>query len=56
LRVPLVTNVMRTRLKPRRARSGVIRQVTAPVRWEESVRLLIDGAWNTFVRSGPGEC
>jgi [acyl-carrier-protein] S-malonyltransferase len=28
--------------------------VTAPVRWEESVRLLIDEGVNTFVEAGPG--
>jgi len=44
-------------LKPatKRARP-LIRQVTAPVRWEESVRLLIDEGVNTFVEVGPGEC
>ena len=36
------------------AREALIRQVTAPVRWEESVRLLIDEGVNTFVEVGPG--
>ena len=37
------------------AREALIRQVTAPVRWEASVRLLIDEGVNTFVEVGPGK-
>ncbi|HET6145140.1 MAG TPA: ACP S-malonyltransferase [Candidatus Acidoferrales bacterium] len=36
------------------AREGLIRQVTLPVRWEESIRELIDQGVNTFVEVGPG--
>ena len=36
------------------ARESLIRQVTLPVRWEESVRELIDQGVNTFVEVGPG--
>jgi len=36
------------------AREALIRQVTLPVRWEESVRELIDQGVNTFVEVGPG--
>jgi [acyl-carrier-protein] S-malonyltransferase len=36
------------------ARDALIRQVTMPVRWEESVRELIDEGVNTFVEVGPG--
>ncbi len=55
LRVPLVTNVDADTIEHgTEAREALIRQVTAPVRWEESVRLLIDEGVNTFVEVGPG--
>lgn len=55
LRVPLVTNVDADTIETREeAREALIRQVTMPVRWEESVRLLIDEGVNTFVEVGPG--
>jgi [acyl-carrier-protein] S-malonyltransferase len=55
LRVPLVTNVDADTIEHGdEAREVLIRQVTAPVRWEESVRLLIDEGVNTFVEVGPG--
>jgi len=36
------------------ARSALLRQVSMPVRWEESMRLLLDEGVNTFVEVGPG--
>jgi [acyl-carrier-protein] S-malonyltransferase len=55
LRVPLATNVDADTIDTGdEAREGLIRQVTMPVRWEESVRLLIDEGVNTFVEVGPG--
>ncbi|HYU22884.1 MAG TPA: ACP S-malonyltransferase, partial [Candidatus Dormibacteraeota bacterium] len=55
LRVPLVTNVDADTIETGdAAREALIRQVTAPVRWEESVRLLIEEGVNTFVEVGPG--
>jgi [acyl-carrier-protein] S-malonyltransferase len=55
LRVPLVTNVdADTIATGDEAREALIRQVIMPVRWEESVRLLIDEGVNTFVEVGPG--
>jgi [acyl-carrier-protein] S-malonyltransferase len=55
LQWPLVTNVdADTEVKGREARDALIRQVTMPVRWEESVRALIDEGVNTFVEVGPG--
>jgi [acyl-carrier-protein] S-malonyltransferase len=54
LRVPVVTNVdADTITKGDEAREALIRQVTAAVRWEESVRMLIDEGVNTFVEVGP---
>src|SRR5205823_6824506 len=55
LRVPLATNVdADTITTGAEAREALIRQVSMPVRWEESVRLLIDEGVNTFVEVGPG--
>jgi [acyl-carrier-protein] S-malonyltransferase len=55
LRVPLVTNVDADTIEfGEEAREALIRQVTMPVRWEESVRLLIDEGVDTFVEVGPG--
>jgi len=55
LQVPLVTNVDADTIENGdEAREALIRQVTMPVRWEESVRLLTDEGVNTFVEAGPG--
>jgi len=55
LKWPLVTNVdADTETRGSEARDALVRQVTRPVRWEESVRDLIDEGVNTFVEVGPG--
>jgi [acyl-carrier-protein] S-malonyltransferase len=55
LRFPLVTNVdADTETSGDEARDALIRQVTNPVRWEESVRELFDEGVNTFIEVGPG--
>ncbi len=55
LRVPLVNNAdAELTTSGDEAREGLVRQVTLPVRWEESVRELIDQGVNTFVEVGPG--
>jgi [acyl-carrier-protein] S-malonyltransferase len=55
LRVPLVNNAdAEITTSGDEAREGLIRQVTLPVRWEESVRELVDQGVNTFVEVGPG--
>jgi [acyl-carrier-protein] S-malonyltransferase len=55
LHVPLVTNVDAEIISDGdEARESLIRQVTLPVRWEESIRVLVDEGVNTFVEVGPG--
>jgi [acyl-carrier-protein] S-malonyltransferase len=55
LQVPLVTNVDADTISTgEEAREALIRQVTMPVRWEDSMRLLIDEGVNIFVEVGPG--
>lgn len=56
LRYPLVTNVdVRLIESGAAARDALIRQVTAPVRWEESMRFLISLGVRRFVEVGPGK-
>jgi [acyl-carrier-protein] S-malonyltransferase len=55
LRVPLVKNAdAELTTSGDEAREALVRQVTLPVRWEESIRELIDQGVNTFVEVGPG--
>ncbi len=54
--IPVICNVD-ARLVTRRsdARDCLIRQVTAPVRWVECIRLLVVSGAKTFVEIGPGK-
>ena len=55
-RVPLVNNVeARVVRSASEVRDGLTRQVTVPVRWEQSVRTLIEEGVNLFVEVGPGK-
>jgi [acyl-carrier-protein] S-malonyltransferase len=55
LRIPLVTNVDAGIITTgAEAREALIRQVTLPVRWEESIRELVEQGATTFVEVGPG--
>ena len=55
LRMPLVTNVDAEVISTgEEARDALIRQVSLPVRWEESMRALIEEGVGTFVEVGPG--
>jgi [acyl-carrier-protein] S-malonyltransferase len=57
VRRPLVTNVDAQILLGvgERARDALIRQVSSPVRWLESIELLIREGVDTFVEVGPGK-
>jgi len=53
---PVITNVdAETETSGDEAREALIRQVTMPVRWLESVREMIDLGVNIFVEVGPGK-
>ncbi len=55
LRVPLVTNVDADVITTaEQARDALLRQVPAPVRWEESIRKLAALGCDRFVEVGPG--
>ena len=54
--VPVVTNVdVRPTTDPGELRDALVRQVSAPVRWLESMQLLIQQGVDTFVEVGPGK-
>ena len=56
LSVPLVTNVDAAVIrKGAEARQSLVRQVSSPVRWLESIELLIREGVDTFVEVGPGK-
>jgi [acyl-carrier-protein] S-malonyltransferase len=55
LQMPLVTNVDADSIrKGEEARSALVRQVSMPVRWEESMRMLLDEGVKIFLEVGPG--
>lgn len=55
LRIPLITNTDAEPIQTAdEARQALIRQVSLPVRWEESVRELIELGVDTFIEVGPG--
>ena len=54
--VPVMTNVdARPVEEGEAARDALIRQVTSPVRWQESVESLMAGGIDTFIEIGPGK-
>ncbi len=56
LRVPLISNVDAIAIKRAdEARDSLVRQVSSPVRWLESVESLISAGITTFVEVGPGK-
>ena len=54
--MPLVTNVdARVTTAPDELRDALVRQVSASVRWSESMQLLVQQGIDTFVEAGPGK-
>ena len=54
--IPVVTNVdARATTTPDELRDALVRQVSAPVRWVESMQLLVGQNVDTFVEAGPGK-
>jgi [acyl-carrier-protein] S-malonyltransferase len=54
--MPVVTNVdARATTAPDELRDALVRQVSAPVRWVDSMQLLIEQSIGTFVETGPGK-
>ena len=56
LRYPLATNVDAGLIRTgSEARSALKRQVSRPVRWQESIQRLLEHGAGTFVEVGPGK-
>jgi [acyl-carrier-protein] S-malonyltransferase len=56
LKAPVVTNVdAQLESKPGRLRGALLRQVSAPVRWHESMQLLMQKGVERFIEVGPGK-
>ena len=56
LNVPLVTNVdAEVITSGQAARQSLVRQVANPVRWSDSVRVLLDNGVTRFIEIGPGK-
>ena len=54
--MPVVTNVdARATTAPDELRDALVRQVSAPVRWVDSMQLLMELGVGTFVETGPGK-
>ena len=54
--IPVVTNVdAKITTAPARLRRALQQQVSAPVRWSESMQLLVQQGVDTFVEAGPGK-
>ncbi|PWT87889.1 MAG: [acyl-carrier-protein] S-malonyltransferase [Blastocatellia bacterium] len=55
-KVPVITNVdAQSRTTPSELSDALVRQVSAPVRWVESMELLLKAGVHTFVEVGPGK-
>jgi [acyl-carrier-protein] S-malonyltransferase len=53
--VPVIGNVTALPHEPDLVRKRLVEQVTSPVRWEDSVRLLLSQGFHHFLELGPGE-
>ncbi len=55
-KIPVVSNVdAKTHSDPEEIRDLLIRQVISPVRWEDSVRVMLDAGCDDFYEVGPGK-
>ncbi|MFQ5797547.1 MAG: ACP S-malonyltransferase [Bacteroidota bacterium] len=55
-RIPVYSNVSAKPMqKAAEVRSSLLEQLTSPVRWEESVRAMVQDGSKTFVEIGPGK-
>jgi [acyl-carrier-protein] S-malonyltransferase len=56
LQMPLVTNVDAAKItRGAEARDALIRQVSSPVRWRESIELMVQDGVKRFIEVGPGK-
>ena len=56
LAVPMINNVAAEVVRSANAvRDGLMRQLTSPLRWEESIREMINREIEIFIELGPGK-
>ena len=53
-RVPVIANVTGRPHDPTKIASLLVEQVTSSVRWEDSIRYLLDQGFTRFIELGPG--
>jgi [acyl-carrier-protein] S-malonyltransferase len=54
-RIPVISNVdARPHNDPEEIRALLVQQVVSPVRWEDSMRYLLDDGFDLFYEVGPG--
>ncbi|MBP2072517.1 ACP S-malonyltransferase [Thermoanaerobacterium butyriciformans] len=53
--VPVITNVTADYLKMDEVKKMLVRQVSSPVLWEQSIRRMIEDEVDTFIEIGPGK-
>ncbi|MEK6583482.1 MAG: malonyl CoA-acyl carrier protein transacylase, partial [Nitrospirota bacterium] len=55
INIPLITNVASTAVNNAvDIKDALVRQLTNPVRWDDSMQFLVNRGFNTFVEVGPG--
>ncbi len=55
LNIPLITNVDSMAIyNAEDIKDALVRQLTNPVRWDESIQYLVNKGFNTFIEVGPG--
>jgi len=53
--IPVISNVdAQAHFEPDEIRDLLVRQIVSPVRWEESMRAMLDHGYNQFYEVGPG--
>ena len=53
--IPVVFNVSATMIsEPEKIKEALVRQVSSPILWEQSVRTLLAAGYDTFIQAGPG--
>lgn len=56
IRIPVVANATAKAVtSPEEARQLLVRQVSSPVLWEDSIRYMLDNGADTFIEIGPGK-
>ena len=55
MNIPVITNLNALPVEEGKVKDVLIQQVKSPVRWEQTVRYLLDNGVDTFIEIGPGK-